>query len=124
MELAAARHDWDVAPPLIAEARAHADEGGLLALPMFADRLEGLAAMADGAAIHAAELFGRARDGLVQLDAAFDAAMIEIDLAGALTRTGRSEEAETALHSAIATFERLGASALAGRARAASSDRD
>jgi tetratricopeptide (TPR) repeat protein len=124
MELAAARHDWDVASPLIEEARAHADEGGLLALPMFADRLEGLAAMADGAAIHAAELFGRARDGLVQLDAVFDAAMIEIDLAGALTRTGRSEEAETALHSGIATFERLGASALAGRARAASSDRD
>ena len=30
--------------------------------------------MADGAAIRAAELLGRARDGLVQLDAVFDAA--------------------------------------------------
>ena len=124
MELAAARHDWDVASPLIAEARAHADEGGLLALPMFADRLEGLAAMADGAAVHAAELLGRARDGLAGLDAVFDAAMIEIDLAAALKRAGRSEEAETALHSAISTFDRLGASTLADRARAASPDPD
>ena len=122
MELVAAKHDWDVAPPLIAEARSHAAEAGLLALPMFADRLEGLAAMADGDADQAAELLGRARDGLAGLDAVFDAALTEVDLAIALAHSGKNAEARTTLDAAITTFERLGARALADRARAASSD--
>jgi class 3 adenylate cyclase/tetratricopeptide (TPR) repeat protein len=122
MELVAAKHDWDATPPSIAEARAHATEAGLLALPMFADRLEGLAVMADGDADQAAELLGRSRDGLAGLDAVFDAALTELDLAIALAHSGKNAEARTTLEAAITTFERLGARALADRARAASSD--
>jgi len=118
----AAEHDWDATPPSIAEARAHATEAGLLALPMFADRLEGLAVMADGDADQAAELLGRSRDGLAGLDAVFDAALTELDLAIALAHSGKNAEARTTLEAAITTFERLGARALADRARAASSD--
>lgn len=118
MELVAAKHDWAAALPLIAEARAHAAEAGLLALPMFADRLEGLAAMANGEAIHAAELLGRTADGLAGLDAVFDAALTQLDLAVALARSGKNPDARTTLDAAIRTFEHLGATALADRARA------
>jgi class 3 adenylate cyclase/tetratricopeptide (TPR) repeat protein len=120
MELGAATHDWEHAPSAVAEARAHAAEAGLIALPLFADRLEGLAAMAEGDSTRAAELLGRAGDGLAGLDAVFDVALTNVDLAAALALAGRNVEARTTLDAAIATFERLGARGQAARARAVS----
>ena len=120
MELVAAADDWENASSFIAEARAHASEAGLVALPLFADRLEGLAAMANGDAVRAASLLERAVDGLTLLDAAFDVALTNVDLAAAVTHLGRHAEARTVIDAAISTFERLGARALADRAIAAS----
>jgi hypothetical protein len=122
MDLVAATHDWENAPSLIAEARAHAAEAGLVALPLYVDRLEGLAAMADGDANHAAELLVRARDGLARLDAVFEVALTEVDLVAALAHSGRNAEARTTLDAAITTFDRLGARASSDRARAAASE--
>jgi class 3 adenylate cyclase len=122
LELVAAIHDWESVASVSAEARTHAAEAGLVALPLFADRLEGLAATAEGDAGRAAELLGRARDGLAGLDAVFDVALTEVDLAAALAHTGQNAEARTTLDAAIATFERLGASGLAASAREAAAE--
>jgi class 3 adenylate cyclase/tetratricopeptide (TPR) repeat protein len=122
MELVAAKHDWEDVASISAEARMHAAEAGLVALPLFADRLEGLAATAEADAGRAAELLGRARDGLAGLDAVFDVALTEVDLAAALAHTGKNAEARTTLDAAIATFERLGARGLAASARAAAAE--
>lgn len=73
-ELIAAQGSWDEAPPIVAAARDWAEKSQLLALPGFADRLEGRAALADallqdGRGDEVTEVAGAALATLSNLDA-------------------------------------------------------
>ncbi|HET6770327.1 MAG TPA: adenylate/guanylate cyclase domain-containing protein [Actinomycetota bacterium] len=108
---------WDRAGELIQEMRAHAEEGELLALPFFADRLEGQAALAAGDASKAVDLLTRSRDGLAGLDAKWEAARVDLWLAEAEATTGQRESATVRLRSALDLFDKLGSLRERERAR-------
>ena len=91
----------------MAEAREWADRTGLLALPAFADRLEGQAALAAGDVELGLERLRRARDTSARLEAAWDRARTELVLASALLDAGEKGEAADVLASALATLTTL-----------------
>ena len=116
-EIAAARERWDDAAPLVAAAREEAEAGEQLALPLFADRLEGRAAAARGDVPAAAELLGRSAEGFAALAARWEEAVSRLLLAETVAGTdGRAAERE--LRAALPVFERLGSVQEAERARA------
>jgi class 3 adenylate cyclase/tetratricopeptide (TPR) repeat protein len=108
---------WDRAPALIQEMRAHAREAGLIALPFFADRLEGQAALAGGDAENAMAFLARSEAGLRDLGARWEAARVDLSLAEALSATGDPETAAAHLRRALAVFDELGSVREADRAR-------
>ena len=108
-ELIAAEGTWDEAPRISAEARAWAERTGLLALPAFADRLDGLAALAAGDVGSGIEHLRRGRATMERLGAAWDGARIDLDLAAALLDAGRVAEAAASARSALSTVEGLDA---------------
>ena len=116
-ELLAEEGAWSEAPEIIAAARAWAERGGLLALPAFADRLEGrmLVAMGDPAA--GVERLRSARATLDHLEAAWERARVELDLADALLLLGLRTEAAEVVDAALATLERVSAPKELRRAR-------
>ena len=89
------------------EARAHARASGTAALLLFADRLEGRAALAGGDHDQATAVLGRAASGFRALEAAWEAAVTEAELADALVRAGKKEEAHQQLRNALPVLERL-----------------
>ena len=93
---------------MLTRARAHAAAGGLAALSLFADRLEGLAALATGDPVVGAQRLLTARDGLATLGAAFERARTEVHLSRAFRELGRADEAADCEGKAVAEFERLG----------------
>ncbi len=107
MELAAAEGTWEAARTLLTEVRAHAAEAELVALPLFADRLEGRAALALGDAPRATELLSSAADGFGQLGAAWEQARTRLVQAEASIGAGSPAEARTALEEALTVFDRL-----------------
>jgi len=115
--LIAAEGSWDEAPPIVADARAWADKTGLLALPAFADRLEGQAALAAGDVELGLEWLRRARATSARLEAAWDRARTELILASALLEADDKPEAANVLTSALSTLTTLEAPAETGRAR-------
>jgi tetratricopeptide (TPR) repeat protein len=117
-ELAAEGADWDAAASLATSARKHAEASGTPALALFADRLEGRAALAGGDAPQAVDLLSRASSGFRGLEAAWEAAVTETDLADALVRAGRVEEARNELETATPVLERLNSVRELRRARA------
>jgi class 3 adenylate cyclase/tetratricopeptide (TPR) repeat protein len=117
-ELLAAGGVWDEAPALLAQMRRHAAAADSPSLLAFADRLEGRAAFAAGDAAAAVGLLERAVAGFADLGAAWERALTELDLAAALSATGRGEEAVLTAASAAETFERLGCVRDLARARA------
>jgi DNA-binding SARP family transcriptional activator len=80
-EIAAARERWDEAPELVAAAREEASVGEQLSLPLFADRLEGLAAAAAGDMAQAAELLGRSAEGFAAIGARWEESRSRLMLA-------------------------------------------
>lgn len=108
-ELIAAEGSWDEAPAIVAAAREWAEKTQLLALPAFADRLEGRAALAVGDAELGFDRLRRARAIFLRLEAAWDRAMTEIVLADALNEAGRKDEAAEAAGAALTTLSRLDA---------------
>ena len=80
-EIAAGQERWDEAPGLVAAAREEAAVGEQLSLPLFADRLEGLAAAAAGEVARAAELLGRSADGFAAIGARWEEARTRLMLA-------------------------------------------
>ena len=106
-ELVAEEGAWDRARPTTEEARAHARASGTAALLLFADRLEGRAALAGGDHDQATAVLGRAASGFRGLEAAWEAAVTEADLAEALVRAGKKEEAHQQLRNALPVLERL-----------------
>jgi hypothetical protein len=117
-EIAAARERWGEAAGLVAAARAEAEIGEQLSLPLFADRLEGRAAAAGGDATKGAELLRRSADGFAALEARWEEAWSRLLLAEALAGPDR-EAAERELRAALPVFEQLGSLREAERARAA-----
>jgi class 3 adenylate cyclase len=115
-EVIVAEGAWDEAAGVVAEAREWAARTGLLALPAFADRLEGQAAIAaedfDGGYV----LLERARNTQRGLEAEWDRAGTELIMAEALTAVGRSAEAAEVAQAALATLSVLPAPAEIERA--------
>ena len=102
--LIAAEGTWDEAPTIVADAREWADTTGLLALPAFADRLEGQAAVAAGDVELGLERLRRSRDISARLEAAWDRARTELILASGLLDAGDKGEAADVLSAALATL--------------------
>ena len=106
-ELVAAEATWDEVPALLATARAHAEEAGLLALPAFANRLEGRAAFAEGEIRRAVECLTTARATFVRLEARWEAACTDLSLAEAEIAAGNAQIAEKLVREAVEVFEPL-----------------
>jgi class 3 adenylate cyclase/DNA-binding SARP family transcriptional activator len=113
-EIAAARGRWDEAAELVAAAREEAVVGEQLALPLYADRLEGRAAGASGDAATAAELLGRSAAGFAAIGARWEEAWSRLLVAEVVERP----RAERELAAALPVFEELGSVQEAERARA------
>jgi tetratricopeptide (TPR) repeat protein len=108
---------WDRAPALIQEMRDHASEAELVALPFFADRLEGQAALVAGNSREAVELLARSREGLAGLGARWEAGYVDLSLAEALIASGGRETAGERLRDALEVFQYLGSIRERDRAR-------
>jgi class 3 adenylate cyclase/DNA-binding SARP family transcriptional activator len=113
-EIAAARGRWDEAAELEAAARAEAEVGEQLTLPLHADRLAGRAASENGNAAAGAELFARSAEGFAALGARWEEACSRLLLAEVADRP----RAERELGAALPVFEELGSVLEAERARA------
>jgi hypothetical protein len=107
-ELIAEEEAWDRAKEVARDARAHADASGAATLTLFADRLEGRAALSGGDTAQALGLLGRAASGFRDREAIWEAAVTEVELAEALIGSGRPDEAEQTLEHAVPVLERLG----------------
>jgi tetratricopeptide (TPR) repeat protein len=107
-DVVAEEQSWQEAAGVVDAARAHAAEAGLVALPFFADRLEGRAATAAGDLEGALAALGRAAEGFASLGADWDQACTELSLAQALAASGDAESARENAGRALAVFERLG----------------
>jgi hypothetical protein len=116
-ELIAAEGSWDEAPPIVAGARDWAERTGLLALPAFADRLEGQAALAAGDPRLGLDRLRRARAVFDGLEAAWEGARTDLVLANALISIGENHEAAAAARDALATLSHLEAPMEIERAR-------
>jgi class 3 adenylate cyclase len=108
-EIVAAQEDWDAAPEMVAAARGQAADSEALALPLFADRLEGRLAAASGDSETAAVLLRRSADGFAERGAPWEEGWSRELLAEVLLRTGDEPEARLELRVAGGLFERVGA---------------
>ncbi|HEU4865331.1 MAG TPA: adenylate/guanylate cyclase domain-containing protein [Actinomycetota bacterium] len=106
-ELLVEQAAWDQAETLVDAARDHAEEAELLALPCFADRLEGLATFAAGDQGRAAALLERAAAGFAELEAGWEAARTELALAEVLAGATEQDRARDLLSRARPALERL-----------------
>jgi class 3 adenylate cyclase len=100
---------WAEAPDAVAQAREVATQAGSVALPSYADRLEGRAALAAGDADLAIERLTSAREGFGRIEAAWERACTELPLAEALVAAGRAGDAGSVLDAAAPDLERAGA---------------
>jgi hypothetical protein len=117
-DLIAEEGSWHEAPRVVAEAREHAQWAGLLALPFYADRLEGRAALAAGQPEQAAVALTSASEGFAKLEARFEQACSDLSLAKALVAAGRSGMADLRAEQALTVFEELSSLRELGQARA------
>ncbi|MGH2673184.1 MAG: hypothetical protein ACRDHC_09425, partial [Actinomycetota bacterium] len=73
------------------------------------DRLDGRASLAAGNAERAAALLERAGEGFAVLSATWERAVTQLDLADALSASGRDEDARVVLARAAPVLEQSGA---------------
>ncbi|HEY6378779.1 MAG TPA: hypothetical protein VI316_06335, partial [Candidatus Dormibacteraeota bacterium] len=116
-ELVAAAGDWSRAGPLAGAMRDFATEAGLEALPTHADRLEGLAAHAQGRTVEAVTLLRRAAEAFAAQEARWEAGRTELALAAALAETRDAAAARVALGRARPLLEELRSKAELAAAR-------
>jgi hypothetical protein len=107
-EIVAQEEAWDEVPGVVHSSRTHAEEAKLLALPCFADRLEGLAARAAEEREEAEGLLARALSGFTRLEAGWESARTALVLAEMLSISGQSDRARELLADARPVLERLG----------------
>ena len=84
---------WDHADDIVAEVQQAADDGDLVGVRLFADRLAGLARCHDGDVDAGVEILARARDGFLTHGAAWEAARTDVAIAEALGDTGLDDGA-------------------------------
>ena len=108
-EIAAYATEWPDVETLVELARAEAERGGLETLAYAADRLAGMTALRDGDTEAAIELLQRAREGYAGLEAQWDLARVDLDLAGVLLDSGRAGQSLELLQPAISFFVQVGA---------------
>ena len=106
-ELVAATEAWDGVDARVEGMRAHAEKTDAQSVFAFADRLEGRASSAAGDHARAAASLRAAIERFDRLEAVWERALTEVDLAGAVGRQGRGDEARAILAPAVATFEGL-----------------
>jgi tetratricopeptide (TPR) repeat protein len=106
-ELIAAARDWGDARAVVEKARTHAQEAGLLALPAFADRLEGRTALATGEVRLAVQFLTSARNTFADLEARWEAACTNLSLAEAKIAADDVPGAEALVREAVEVFEPL-----------------
>lgn len=106
-ELVAAEGSWDEAAGAASEARSHAAECGLLVLPFFADRLEGREALARGNPAAAISPLESASAGFDSVEARWERARTDLDLANARLALGDAAATSARLDGAVPTFEEL-----------------
>ena len=106
-EFVAAAGAWDQVPALTEEARAYSAASEALPPSVYADRLEGRAALAAGDPQAAVQALARAVEGFDRLGTPYDLARTAVDLAEALIASGRTTEVAAILDRAAATFEQL-----------------
>ena len=98
---------WDLADETVAESRSFAALALVKALPCYADRLEGRAALARGDAPLARQALVRARDGFAALGARWEEAVANLWLATANRVDGVEVDARTAAGSGLDVFAEL-----------------
>jgi hypothetical protein len=98
---------WEDAPEVLEEARRHSAEAGLLALPFYADRLEGEMRLAEDAIEPAVLLLERARQGFAELGARWEAARTGLELTRALVQAGRQDDARGHIERSLPVLEEL-----------------
>jgi class 3 adenylate cyclase len=98
---------WDEVPGFIEDARRYAAEAGIPVLGLFADRLEGRAALATGRRLVAENTLTRAAEGFASLDAAWEEARTRLYLAEAFLTARRIAEAREEIEKAWPVLERL-----------------
>jgi tetratricopeptide (TPR) repeat protein len=106
-DLVAESGEWDRAPETLASAREAIERGRILALPAFADRLEGRAALVEGDPERATQLLERAGDRFGELHARWERACTDLSLAEAMIASGNRGAATARLESALALFRDL-----------------
>jgi class 3 adenylate cyclase len=103
-----AEHErWDEVPAFLQHSRDFAARGGLWALPIHLDRLEGRAALAAGETGRAMGALARASTAFEALGARWEKACTDLSLAEALMAADRTDEARERLHGASEVFEDL-----------------
>jgi class 3 adenylate cyclase len=107
-EIVAVQGDWAAAPGMVAAARRQAAVSEALALPLFADRLEGRLAAVSGDDLAASALLRRSADGFAERSAPWEEGWSRELLAEVLLRLG-DERAARELRVAGRLFERVGA---------------
>jgi class 3 adenylate cyclase len=106
-ELVSATEAWDGVDARVEGMRAHAEKTDAQIVFAFADRLEARAAFAAGDTTRAERSFASAAERFAKLDAPWERALTEVDLARVLAGVGRHEEARSIIAPAVETFEGL-----------------
>jgi class 3 adenylate cyclase len=109
---------WDRADDIVGEVQQAADEGDLVGVRLFADRLAGLARCHDGDIDAGVETLARARDGFLEHGATWEAARTDVAVAEARSDSGLDDPQRERLANAVDLFERLGSVNELRRARA------
>ena len=107
-EIVAAHEDWTLAPEVLGFARRQAEISEAVALPLFADRLEGRLAASEGDLTGAARLLRRSAGGFAELGALWEEAWSRQLLAEVLIQLSDEQEAWRERNAARVIFDRLG----------------
>jgi hypothetical protein len=86
----------------------HAARAGEPPLALYAMRLEGRAAAARDDPARAGELLSSAADGFTRLEAMWEAAVTELDVARVLMTSGAEDRAHSMAEGSASVFEELG----------------
>jgi hypothetical protein len=116
-DLIIAEQSWGEAPDIVERTRAWAEQAGLAALPVFADRLDACAMLARGDLELGLDRLREARDGFARLGITWEVARTELMRAEALVPAARSSEAAEAASAALASLASLDAPVEIERAR-------
>jgi tetratricopeptide (TPR) repeat protein len=106
-ELIWMERDWQRIQSVLEDARTASATGQLLALPAFANRLEGRWHAAEGRPQDAAAALQRAHDRFEQIEARWELACTDLDLSLTLLESGQAERARDLLDSAAKVFEEV-----------------